>query len=89
VRVEAIDVQGAAEFGRRLSELGVRVVKRSPDLTVTLVNDYLERQLAELNQQRVADRRPGCWCNPPARFRWWDRCSIPATAPAGPACSIA
>jgi len=28
-------------------ELGVRVVKISPDLTVTLVNDYLERQLAD------------------------------------------
>jgi ribosomal protein S12 methylthiotransferase accessory factor len=53
VRVEAIDVKGAAEFSAALSELGVRVVKSSPDLTVTLVNDYLERQLAELNQQRV------------------------------------
>ena len=56
VRVEAIDVKGAAEFGAALSELGVRVVKSSPDLTVTLVNDYLERQLAELNAQRVASR---------------------------------
>jgi bacteriocin biosynthesis cyclodehydratase domain-containing protein len=55
VRVEAIDVRGAAEFSRALSELGVQIVKRSADLTVTLVNDYLERQLAELNQQRVAD----------------------------------
>ncbi len=54
VRVEAIDVKGAAEFSAALSELGVRVVNSSPDLTVTLVNDYLERQLAELNQQRVA-----------------------------------
>ena len=55
VRVEAIDVKGAAEFGAALSELGVRIVNRSPDLTVTLVNDYLERQLAELNRQRVSD----------------------------------
>ena len=56
VRVEAIDVKGAAEFSTALSELGVRVVKSSPDLTVTLVNDYLERRLAELNQQRVSNR---------------------------------
>ena len=56
VRIESIDVQGAPELGAALRELGVRVVKSSPDLTVTLVNDYLERQLAELNQQRVSDK---------------------------------
>jgi len=39
-----------------LSKLGVRIVDRSPNLTVTLVNDYLERQLAELNRQRVSDK---------------------------------
>jgi oxazoline/thiazoline synthase len=58
VRVEAIDVQGAAEFAAALSELGVHVVKQSPDLTVTLVNDYLERRLAELNQKHVSDGTP-------------------------------
>ena len=55
VRVEAIEVKGVADFSAALSELGVRVVKSSPDLTVTLVNDYLERKLAELNQQRVSN----------------------------------
>ena len=55
VRVQSIDVQGETELTTALSELGVRVVKRSPDLTVTLVNDYLEPRLAELNQQRVSD----------------------------------
>jgi oxazoline/thiazoline synthase len=55
VRIQAIDVQGASELGAALSELGVRVVNRSPDLTVTLVNDYLEGRLAELNQQRVSE----------------------------------
>src|SRR5258708_905295 len=58
VRIESIDVQGAVELGTALSELGVRVVKRSPDLTVTLVNDYLERRLAELNRQRVSGHAP-------------------------------
>jgi ribosomal protein S12 methylthiotransferase accessory factor len=42
VRMQAVDVQGATELSDALSGLGVRVVKRSPDLTVTLVNDYLE-----------------------------------------------
>jgi ribosomal protein S12 methylthiotransferase accessory factor len=56
VRIHSIDVQGGPELGAALRELGVRVVKNSPDLTVTLVNDYLERQLAELNLQRVSDK---------------------------------
>lgn len=55
VRIQSIDVKGATELSAALSELGVRVVKRSPDLTVTLVSDYLERRLAELNQQRVSE----------------------------------
>jgi bacteriocin biosynthesis cyclodehydratase domain-containing protein len=68
VRVEAIDVQGAAEFGAALSKLGVRVVDRSPDLTVTLANDYLERRLAELNRQRVSDRTPWLLVQPSGAF---------------------
>jgi bacteriocin biosynthesis cyclodehydratase domain-containing protein len=68
VRVEAIDVQGAVEFGRALGELGVRVVKQTPDLTVTLVNDYLERRLAELNRQRVSDHAPWLLVQPSGAF---------------------
>jgi oxazoline/thiazoline synthase len=56
VRVEAIDVEGAKEFTKALSELGVRIVTgRAADLTITLANDYLDRRLAELNKQRVSD----------------------------------
>ncbi len=68
VRVEAIDVKGAAELSAALSELGVRVVKRAPDLTITLVNDYLEGRLAALNQQRVADRTPWLLVQPSGAF---------------------
>src|SRR6185312_5766465 len=56
VRIEAFDVEGAEELGDALRELGVTIVNRSPDLTVTLVNDYLEQRLAQLNKQRVADK---------------------------------
>src|SRR5579863_7393100 len=56
VRIEAIDVHGAKEFAKALSDLGVRVVTgRAADLTITLANDYLERRLAQLNQKRVSD----------------------------------
>jgi oxazoline/thiazoline synthase len=68
VRIESIDVHGAAEFAAALSALGVNVVKRTPDLTVTLVNDYLERQLAELNKQRVADKTPWLLVQPSGAF---------------------
>src|SRR5258708_26478254 len=68
VRVESIDVQGAAQLEAALSALGVRVVKRSPDLTVTLVNDYLERRLAELNLQRVSDKTPWLLVPPSGAF---------------------
>jgi oxazoline/thiazoline synthase len=68
VRIQSIDVQGAKELGAALGKLGVRVVDRSPDLTVTLVNDYLERRLAETNQQRVSDKTPWLLVQPSGVF---------------------
>jgi len=68
VRVESFDVAGAKELTAALGELGVRVVQRSQDLTVTLVNDYLERRLAELNQQRVTDKSPWLLVQPSGIF---------------------
>jgi bacteriocin biosynthesis cyclodehydratase domain-containing protein len=68
VRVESIDVEGAKELATALREFGVDVVNRSPDLTITLVNDYLERRLAELNQQRVSDKAPWLLVQPSGVF---------------------
>jgi ribosomal protein S12 methylthiotransferase accessory factor len=56
VRIQSIDVQGATELGAALKALGARVVKGAADLTVTLVNDYLEARLDELNRQHLSDR---------------------------------
>src|SRR6185312_6279684 len=86
VRVEAIDVKGAKELAAALSKLGVQIAKRSPKLTITLVNDYLDRRLAEMNRNAWPTRRPGCWCSRPACFRWWGPCSNRARAPAGTVC---
>jgi ribosomal protein S12 methylthiotransferase accessory factor len=58
VRIQSIDVHGAKELSAALTALGVRVVKGAADLTVTLVNDYLEARLAELNRQHLSDRTP-------------------------------
>ena len=68
VRVEAIDVEGGKELTAALRELGVQIVARSPDLTVTLVNDYLERRLADLNRQRVSDKTPWLLVQPSGVF---------------------
>jgi ribosomal protein S12 methylthiotransferase accessory factor len=68
VRIQSIDVQGATELGAALSRLGIRVVQRSPDLTVTLVSDYLEGRLAELNRQHLSDRTPWLLVQPSGIF---------------------
>ena len=68
VRIDSVDVDGAPELGAALSALGVRVVKRSPDLTITLVNDYLDGRLAELNQQHLADHTPWLLAQPSGIF---------------------
>ena len=68
VRVEALDVDGARELTAALKNLGVRIVDRSPDLTVTLANDYLEPRLAELNKQRVKSKAPWLLVQPSGPF---------------------
>jgi bacteriocin biosynthesis cyclodehydratase domain-containing protein len=68
VRIRAIDVHGAKELAAALSRLGVRVVQRSPDLTVALVSDYLEGRLAALNRQHLADRTPWLLVQPSGIF---------------------
>ncbi len=68
VRIQSIDVQGETELAAALGGLGVRVVKRSPDLTVTLVNDYLDAELAELNRQHLADGAPWVLVQPSGIF---------------------
>jgi oxazoline/thiazoline synthase len=61
-------VQGATELGVALRRLGVRVVTRSPDLTVTLVGDYLEGRLAELNRRHLSDHTPWLLVQPAGVF---------------------
>jgi oxazoline/thiazoline synthase len=55
VRIQSIDVQGEKELGAALSGMGVRVVKRSPDLNVMLVSDYLEARLADVNREHLSN----------------------------------
>jgi ribosomal protein S12 methylthiotransferase accessory factor len=68
VRIQSLDVQGANEVAAALSEFGVRVAKRSAELTVTLVGDYLDARLAELNRQHLAQRTPWLLVQPSGIF---------------------
>jgi oxazoline/thiazoline synthase len=68
VRIQSLDVRGGEELKTVLNGLGVRVTKRSADLTVTLVNDYLEERLAELNQQHLSDQTPWLLVQPSGIF---------------------
>ena len=68
VRIQAIDVQGATELADALTGLGARVVKRSPDLTVALVSDYLDGRLAEFNRQHLSDHTPWLLTQPSGIF---------------------
>jgi len=68
VRVQAIDVDGAAELSEALGALGVRVVKRAGDFTVTLASDYLDGRLEALNQQRLTEGAPWALAEPSGAF---------------------
>jgi ribosomal protein S12 methylthiotransferase accessory factor len=68
VRVESIDVKGAQQLTAALSKLGVQFAKRSPKLTITLVNDYLDRRLAEMNRTRVTEKTPWLLVQPSGVF---------------------
>ncbi len=58
VRIQSIGAEGDKELGAALRGLGVRVVKGPADLTIAVVNDYLDAHLVELNRQHLADRAP-------------------------------
>jgi oxazoline/thiazoline synthase len=68
VRIHSIDVQGETELGAALSGLGVRVARRSPELMITLVNDYLEERLDEVNQRHLSDGAPWVLVQPSGIF---------------------
>jgi oxazoline/thiazoline synthase len=68
VRIQSVDVHGAKELDSALRGLGVRVVQRSAELTVTLASDYLDARLAEFNRQHLSDRTPWLIAQPSGIF---------------------
>ena len=57
VQIESMGAAGAEELDAALRKFGVRVVDRPGDLTVVLVDDYLDGRLADVNLQGLTQRR--------------------------------
>ncbi|MGB6653048.1 MAG: TOMM precursor leader peptide-binding protein [Xanthobacteraceae bacterium] len=68
VRIQSIDAKAAKEVAAALNKLGVSIVTRSADLTVTLVDDYLDGQLTKLNRQHLSDHTPWLLVQPTGVF---------------------
>lgn len=68
VRLRSLDVKGAAELEDSLGELGVRMAKRKPGLTLVLVNDYLDPRLEALNEQFLTEKTPWTLLQPSGIF---------------------
>jgi oxazoline/thiazoline synthase len=68
VQIESMGAPGQFELDAALRKFGVRVVDRSANLTVVLVDDYLDGQLAEFNRQRLAQRQDWLLVQPSGIF---------------------
>jgi oxazoline/thiazoline synthase len=55
VRIQSIKMNCEKKLAAALRKLGVRIVKSSADLTITIVNDYFDGQLATLNRKHLSD----------------------------------
>ncbi len=57
VRIQSIDAKGANVLRNALSKLGIRVVQGGrAELTLVVVNDYLDARLEKLNRKHLSDR---------------------------------
>ena len=68
VRIGSLGATGESELGAALRNFGVRVLDDSADLTVVVVGDYLDGQLAEFNRQRLAQKQPWLLVQPSGIF---------------------
>jgi ribosomal protein S12 methylthiotransferase accessory factor len=60
VCIDTMAAAEASELSATLRELGVRVVDQSADLTIALVDDYLDNRLAEFNASGWHKSKNGC-----------------------------
>jgi bacteriocin biosynthesis cyclodehydratase domain-containing protein len=68
VQIESMGAVGRNELESALRQFGVRLVDHAADLTVVVVDDYLDGQLAEFNRQRLAQRQDWLLVQPSGIF---------------------
>ncbi len=68
VQIESMGAAGAKELDAALRKFGVRVVDHSGNLTIVLVDDYLDGQLAEVNRQRLTQKQDWLLVQPTGIF---------------------
>jgi len=68
VRIESMGAAGQGELAAALRGFGVHVVDGAANLTVVLVNDYLDGQLAEFNNVRLAQKEDWLLAQPSGIF---------------------
>src|ERR1700728_156356 len=68
-QIESMGAAGAEELDAALRKFGVRVVDRAGDLTVVLVDDYLDGRLADVSLQGLTQRRNWLLVQPSGIFR--------------------
>ena len=67
-RLSQSGAAGAKELDTALREFGVRVVDHSGNLTIVLVDDYLDGRLAEVNRQRLTQKQDWLLVQPTGIF---------------------
>jgi oxazoline/thiazoline synthase len=68
VRILSMGAAGENELDAALRQFGVRLVDQAADLTVVLVDDYLDGKLAEFNRERLAQRQDWLLVQPSGIF---------------------
>ena len=68
VQIESMGAAGAKELDTALRKFGVRVVDHSGNLTIVLVDDYLDGRLAEVNRQRLTQKQDWLLVQPTGIF---------------------
>jgi oxazoline/thiazoline synthase len=68
VQILSMGAAGENELDAALRQFGVRLVDHAADLTVVLVDDYLDGKLAEFNRERLAQRQDWLLVQPSGIF---------------------
>ncbi|OIJ99069.1 TOMM precursor leader peptide-binding protein [Streptomyces monashensis] len=71
VRIQAAGAAAVEGVRRAWKSLGLNLTEGVADLTIVIVNDYLEPELSQINDQALADKRPWMLAKPGGSVAWF------------------